>query len=168
MCIACILRIEMEESNEQLDQPPPTNVTVSGDVDVDYKWLEERAVAALYYLQKDKSEVSVRVVDDTEMSKLHRQHSGVEGTTYVLTFANGGDENTFHADIAVCIGVAEREAKERGHSVQNELLLYIVHGILHCCGFDDHDKESHALMHAEEDKILSAIGVGCVWSDKPC
>ena len=40
----------------------------------------------------------------------------------------------------------------------------IVHGILHCCGFDDHDEESHQKMHAEEDRILNAIGVGTVWS----
>jgi probable rRNA maturation factor len=57
-----------------------------------------------------------------------------------------------------------RESKNRNHSVQNELLLYIVHGILHCTGFDDHNEEDHKLMHQEEDRILKAIGVGVVWS----
>ena len=166
MCIACILRVEMEESKEQLDQPPPTNVTVCGDVDVDYTWLEDRSTAALYYLQKNNSEVSVRVVEDTEMENLHMQHSGAEGTTDVLTFDRGSTEQSVNADIAVCVDVAKHEAIKRGHSLQNELLLYIVHGILHCCGFDDHDKASHEIMHVEEDKILSAIGVGCVWNNE--
>ncbi len=166
MCIACILRIEMEESNEQLDQPPPTNVTVCGDVGVDYKWLEEHAIAALNYLQKESSDVSVRIVNDIEMSELHVKHSGVEGTTDVLTFDHGSDTHSLHADIAICVDVAKRESARRGHALQNELLLYIVHGMLHCCGFDDHDETAHTLMHEEEDKILSAIGVGCVWSDE--
>jgi len=156
----------MEESNEQLDQPPPANVTVCGDVDVDYTWLEQHATAALVYLQKENAEVSVRVVSDIEMSALHVKHSGVEGTTDVLTFDHGSDAQSVQADIAVCVDVAEREASKRNHETKNELLLYIVHGMLHCCGFDDHDEVSHKQMHDEEDRILSAIGVGHVWSTK--
>ncbi|MBT4529634.1 MAG: rRNA maturation RNase YbeY [Phycisphaerae bacterium] len=166
MCIACILRNEMEESKEQLDQPPPTNVTVCGDVDVDYTWLEQHAAAALGYLQKGMAEVSVRVVNDAEMSELHIKHSGVEGTTDVLTFDHGSDAQAVRADIAICVDFAEREANKRNHETKNELLLYIVHGILHCCGFDDHDESAHALMHAEEDRVLSAIGIGKVWSNR--
>ncbi len=156
----------MEESIEQPDQPPPTKLTICGDVDVDFAWLEERAVAALCYLQKKHSEISVRVVDDVDMAELHVKHSGVKGTTDVLTFDHGSKEDSIHADIAVCIDVANREAASRGHTVENELLLYIVHGILHCSGFDDNDEDAHQHMHAEEDRILSAIGVGCVWNNQ--
>ncbi len=154
----------MEESKEQIDQPPPTNITVQGDADIDYNWLRENASNALGFLHLDYSDVSVRVVEDEEMSLLHMKHSGVEGTTDVLTFDHGGDEHAVCADIAICIDVAKREANKRGHAVQNELLLYIVHGILHCCGFDDHEETAHELIHAEEDRVLSAIGVGKVWS----
>ncbi len=156
----------MEESKEQPDQPPPTNITVQGDADINYNWLEEHTIAALYFLHKEQSEVAVRVVDDSSMSELHDKHSGVCGTTDVLTFDHGSTEDSVYADIAVCIDVAEREVASRGHAVENELLLYIVHGILHCCGFDDHDEKSHKQMHFEEDKILSSIGVGPVWSNK--
>ncbi len=153
----------MDESREQLDQPPPTNVTVCGDVDIDYTWLEERMGAALKCLHKT-GDVSVRVVHDEEMSALHIKHSGIEGTTDVLTFDHGSEEHSVNADLAVCFDVATREAKNRSHSVQNELLLYIVHGILHCIGFDDHSDEDHMIMHKEEDRVLEAIGVGAVWS----
>jgi len=154
----------MEESKEQIDQPPPTTVTVGGDIDIEYKWLEEQTVKVLHFLHRQNSEVSVRVVCDEEMSILHIKHSGVEGTTDVLTFDHGSDEQSVRADLAVCFDVAMRESKNRNHSVQNELLLYIVHGILHCIGFDDHNEEDHKLMHQEEDRILKAIGVGVVWS----
>ncbi|HIA71471.1 MAG TPA: rRNA maturation RNase YbeY [Phycisphaerales bacterium] len=154
----------MEESKEQLDQPPPANITVQGDATEHLIWLEERASAVLRFLQKDDSDVSVLVVDDIEMSRLHQKHSGVDGTTDVLTFDHGSEAYSIRADIAICVDVATREAKHRGHTLENELLLYIVHGILHCCGFDDHDEESHQKMHAEEDRILNAIGIGTVWS----
>jgi probable rRNA maturation factor len=154
----------MEESTEHLDQPPPTNITVQGDATEHLIWLEERASEALCFLQKDESDVSVLVVDDIEMSRLHQKHSGVDGTTDVLTFDHGSEAYSIRADIVICVDVATREAKHRGHTLENELLLYIVHGILHCCGFDDYDEESHQKMHAEEDRILSAIGVGTVWS----
>ena len=163
MCIACILRIEMEESKEQLDQPPPTNITVQGGVDIDYQWLQEHTCNALAFLQRDRSEVSVRVIGDAEMSALHIKHSGVDGTTDVLTFDHESNASSIRADIAVCFDVATREAKKRGHCVQNELLLYIVHGLLHCIGFDDHDEEDHKRMHEEEDRVLVSIGVGAIW-----
>lgn len=154
----------MEESKEQLDQPPPTNVTVRGDVDIDYKWLENHTVDSLRFLQKADYEVSVRVVCDAEMSEFHSKHSGVEGTTDVLTFDHGSDEQSVCADLVICFDVAMRESKKRNHPVQNELLLYIVHGILHCIGFDDRNEEDHKQMHQEEDRVLEGIGVGSIWS----
>jgi len=153
----------MEESLEQVDQPPPS-VTIQGDADVHHAWIKEHAIAALTFLRKEHSDVSIVVIDDSAMSELHIKHSGVEGTTDVLTFDQGSDDKAVRADIAICIDVASREAEERNHSLEEELLLYLVHGILHCCGFDDKDDESHAKIHAEEDRVLEAIGIGTLWS----
>jgi len=157
--------LEMEELKDQSDQPPPTSVTIQGDAAVKYGWLEEHAIAALVFLGKEHSSVAIRVVDDATMSELHVKHSGVAGTTDVLTFASDSSEDSIEADIAICCDVAQRVAQERGHSIEEELLLYIVHGMLHCIGFDDHDEEAHQKIHDEEDRVLSAIGVGSVWSN---
>jgi len=155
----------MEESKEQIDQPPPTSVTVHGDVvNIDYRWLEERTLEVLDCLCKYKGDVSIRVVRDEEMSELHLKHAEIEGTTDVLTFDHGSDSESVSADLAICFDVAERESKLRNHSVQNELLLYIVHGILHCIGFDDLGSDDHSRMHQEEDRVLEAIGIGAIWS----
>lgn len=113
--------------------------------------------------------VSVRVVDDAEMSRLHLEYAEVEGTTDVLTFDLGSFDRgdgvmVLDADIAVCLDEAARQGAARGHSAATELLLYIVHGLLHCRGFDDHEPADAAAMHAEEDRILSAIGVGVVYA----
>ena len=44
------------------------------------------------------------------------------------------------------------------------MLLYAVHGLLHCAGFDDHETAAFDRMHAEEDRILRAIGVGPIFA----
>ena len=98
------------------------------------------------------------------MTSLHKAHSNIDATTDVLTFDRGSSEDSIEADIAICSDEAKSTCNQRGHSLNEELLLYIVHGMLHCVGYDDHDEESHQKMHAEEDRILVAIGVGPVWS----
>ena len=155
---------EMEEILEQSDQPPPS-VTIQGDASEHHAFLQENTIAALHFLKKVKSEVSVRIVNDEMMSNLHSKHSGIVSTTDVLTFDHASDDNAVRADIAICFDVAKRESEQRNNMLQNEMLLYILHGVLHCCGFDDHDDVAHQKMHAEEDRVLKAIGVGAVWSN---
>lgn len=112
-------------------------------------------------------EVRVRVVNDEIMSDLHRRHSGVSGPTDVLTFdLRPMGLGPLDTDIIVCLDEAIRQAATRGHPPHRELLLYGLHGILHCLGHDDHDDRAYARMHAAEDAVLTAIGVGPVF-DKP-
>ena len=67
---------------------------------------------------------------------------------------------SIEADVVVCVDEAARRSAELGHSLERELLLYALHGVLHCAGFDDQTDEGFEAMHAEEDRILSVIGVG--------
>ena len=155
---------EMEEILEQSDQPPPS-VTIQGDAEEHHAYLKENTIAALHFLKRVKSEVAVRIVNDEAMSNLHSMHAGIDSSTDVLTFDHVSNEDAVRADIAICVDVAEREAQSRNNTIQNEMLLYILHGVLHCCGFDDHDDATHQKIHTEEDRVLTAIGVGAVWSN---
>lgn len=106
-------------------------------------------------------EVRARVVNDDEMAALHLRHSKIEGTTDVLTFDLRDEPDApLDTDIVVCLDEARREASTRGHSPERELLLYILHGALHCLGFDDHTDEGFVAMHRAEDELLAAAGVG--------
>lgn len=107
-----------------------------------------------------EGEVRIRVVDDEAMASAHQRWSGVEGTTDVLTFDLGTEGTRLDADLIVCLDEARRQAGERGHEPWRELLLYVVHGVLHCLGHDDHDEDRAARMHQVEDETLEAIGVG--------
>lgn len=133
----------------------------------DAAWLRamgDRALAAMGVL----GEVRVRVVGDEEMAAAHQRFAGQAGTTDVLTFdlaegaaAAGGP---LDVDILVCFDEAARQAGARGHGAVLELLLYILHGVLHCLGHDDHSEDGYARMHAEEDRVLDALGVGPVFA----
>jgi ssRNA-specific RNase YbeY (16S rRNA maturation enzyme) len=52
-------------------------------------------------------------------------------------------------------------------SIEREVLLYALHGILHCAGFDDRTPQDFEAMHAEEDRILLAIDVGATFGGLP-
>lgn len=110
-------------------------------------------------------EVRIRVVADAVMSDLHATHSGIPGTTDVLTFdLRDLGVGPMDLDLVVCLDEAERQSGQRGHEPAKELLLYAVHGLLHCLGHDDHSEEAALRMHRAEDAVLSAIGVGVVYA----
>lgn len=128
--------------------------------------LRRQAEAAARWLNAH-GEVRVRLVEDREMSAAHERYAGVAGTTDVLTFdlrEPGAPANLFDVDILACVDEARRQGDLRRHGAERELLLYIVHGLLHCLGHDDHDPAAYARMHALEDRVLEAIGVGRVFA----
>ncbi|MCP3904972.1 MAG: rRNA maturation RNase YbeY [Planctomycetes bacterium] len=130
---------------------------------VDPAWLATNLARAVEALGRPVERVGVLLVDDTRMTDLHRRYLGDARTTDVLTFLASESDAPIDADIAVCLDVAAREAVRQGHPVGHEVLLYALHGVLHCAGYDDHDPEAFAAMHAEEDRILAAIGIGATF-----
>ncbi len=147
-------------------------------------WLLDHIGLALQKLHASGT-VSVRVIDDTEMAAAHEEFAGVPGTTDVLTFDLTDPEDQppppvpqpasllsdkskqapypLHADIMICRDEAARQSTARGYPLERELLLYVVHAVLHCMGHDDHEEEASAAMHRMEDAVLESIGVGPVF-----
>jgi probable rRNA maturation factor len=110
-------------------------------------------------------ELRVRVVHDPVMADLHLRHTNTPGTTDVLTFdLRPMGLGPLDADIVVCLDEARRQAALRGHPPQRELLLYAVHGLLHCLGHDDHADDAYRRMHDAEDRLLTALGVGVTFA----
>lgn len=111
--------------------------------------------------------LSIAIVDDETMSSLHEEFLQVEGTTDVLTFelAHDAAGRVTEGEIILCLDEARRQVAGRGHEVGHELLLYAVHGLLHLSGYNDVDEAEYAQMHAEEDRLLQAVGLGPVFRD---
>ena len=149
------------------DHPP--RVEVVSAAAIDERAFREGVERLLPFLRSPAgapvtiARASVRIVKDPEMSALHERHSKVSGTTDVLTFVWVAPPAPIEVDIAICIDEAARRASEFGHDCARELLLYALHGLLHAAGFRDDDEASHAQIHAEEDRILKAAGIGAVY-----
>ncbi len=90
-------------------------------------------------------EVVVTVVSDGRIDRMHREFMGISGATDVITFE--------HGDVVVSADTAQREADARGHRVEAELGLYIVHGLLHLNGFDDLSPGPRTEMHRVQDVV---------------
>jgi len=114
----------------------------------------------------ERGEARARLVDDEEMARVHGRWLDDPTTTDVLTFDLGGEGSgaPLDVDLYVCVDEARREAARGGRPVEHEVLLYILHGVLHCLGHDDRDPEAARAMHAKEDEILEAVGVGAVYA----
>jgi len=132
-----------------------------GQAGLDLDWLRRRLDQAVGHIDQPARQINIAIVDDRRMIKLHRQHCGIDSTTDVLTFPPA--DGASGLDLAVNLDEADRQSVIHGHSIQQELSLYCLHGMLHCAGFDDHDAEAYQAMHAEEDRILTAIGVGATF-----
>ena len=101
-------------------------------------------------------EVDVAVVTSRQIAALNRRYLGRRGATDVLCFdLSDPDQNEISAQVVVCGELAVRQAIARGHGPQRELLLYILHGLLHLMGYDDRTKRGAARMQARQGELLS-------------
>ncbi|MDG2095599.1 MAG: rRNA maturation RNase YbeY [Phycisphaerales bacterium] len=126
--------------------------------------LHHAVVDILPLLDREIDRVGICIVRDDRMSQLHAQWKQTSTTTDVVTFdLSDSSDSPLRVDIAICLDEAMRQAVERSHEPVDELLLYVVHGLLHCCGFDDVDETASSAMHMEEDRLLRSIGWGAVY-----
>jgi probable rRNA maturation factor len=130
--------------------------------------LRRRLRAAHAILKPQLAELSLVLVNDREMSRLHRQFMNIPGPTDVLTFPLEFDrrKRVTAGEVVVCVPEARRRSKELGTGLKNELLLYALHGMLHLCGFDDRTDRGYRRMHDMEDRILRRLGVGPVFAPR--
>jgi len=109
-------------------------------------------------------ELSVVFCDDTYIRALNRDHRGIDRPTDVLSFAmqEGAellDSDPVLGDLVVSIDTAERQATELGHTLDHELRVLLVHGLLHLLGYDhETDADSAAEMRAAEQRLLARLG----------
>ena len=113
--------------------------------------LEDEGVAA--------ANVSLAFVDNATIHRLNKQFLGHDEPTDVLTFPlSGPGAKTLEGEIVIGAEVARAQAADRGHDVQAELGLYVVHGLLHLCGFDDTTSQAARRMRERERHHLARLG----------
>lgn len=121
--------------------------------------------------------VEVLFVDGEEICRLNREMRGVDKVTDVLSFptldgikgqALQKQEHPFDIDeegrlmlgsIVVCAQRAREQAEEYGHSYERELHYLIVHGVMHCLGYDHEEEGEKAEMRTKEEFVLNKLGI---------
>ena len=120
----------------------------------------ERAVGAVLHQHgRDGAAVCVLLTDDEEMRRLNRQFRNLDESTDVLSFPAGEFPGAPLGDIAISIPYAERQAKARGVSLQQELGYLAIHGGLHLLGFDDETEPDRAAMVDKMNEAATAAGL---------
>ena len=122
------------------------------------------------------AELSVLLVDESAMTELHVKWMDEPGPTDVLSFpmdelrppglsgatssssrGSGEDRESLPdllGDVVLCPSVAQKQARQAGHSAQAEMELLCVHGILHLLGYDHADPEDEAEMFGLQAELL--------------
>ena len=104
------------------------------------RWLARVAPA------KARGDLSVAVVSDRRMRALNRQFRGKDKVTDVLSFPS--DSRGFLGDVVIAAGVARQQAREAGHSIQTEVRVLALHGLLHLLGYD-HESDNGTMARVE-------------------
>ncbi|MDP6637171.1 MAG: rRNA maturation RNase YbeY [Phycisphaerae bacterium] len=102
-------------------------------------------------------EVDIAIVTSRRIAALNRRYLKHAGATDVLSFSLFDPGSGPIAQIIVCADLAVREARARGIGPQRELMLYIVHGLLHVMGYDDTTPQAAEKMYARQEQLLEAF-----------
>ena len=158
------------------------------DVPIELKRWRDIALGALAFEGvRGLCELTIYFVDETAITDLNREHMGKQGPTDVLAFPLDGvecieiqgpgaisrgparphhdhdDMPLLLGDVFVCPSVAQKQAPSHAGSLDDEIALLVVHGILHVLGFDHDDETDKAKMQDHERLILTQYH----WSGPP-
>jgi probable rRNA maturation factor len=119
-----------------IDLVRPPGVRVPGLV----AWLQSVAPA------RARGTVTVAIVSDARVRALNKQFRKQDKPTDVLSFPDSG--SPYLGDVVIAAGVARRQARDAGHSLQTELRVLALHGLLHLLGYD-HERDNGRMARLE-------------------
>ena len=138
---------------------------------LDLDLIRQRSLEILAEMNCDeRCELSVALVDDPEIHRLNLQYRDLDRPTDVLSFAlQEAEEPEFQpelageqlplvlGDVIISTETTQRQAEERGHSFERELLILMIHGILHLLGYDHIEDSEAEDMEALERRLLEKL-----------
>jgi rRNA maturation RNase YbeY len=124
------------------------------------KW-RKRALSILHFIQKEKSryrnfsirDLNIVWLDDKRIADINWQFLRHKGPTDIITF----DYQNHSAELLISLDTTKKSARECKNSFDEELMLYLVHGVLHLAGFDDKNPRKRLKMRKEEAFVLNRL-----------
>lgn len=115
----------------------------------------------LRLLDEAEAEVCVALVSDTRMRRLNRTYRNQDRTTDVLAFAYRevkSDVAPLLGDVVISIPEARRQAKACSHSLDEEVLRLLIHGVLHLVGYDhERSRQQARRMQRKETELFETL-----------
>src|SRR5437660_1007339 len=125
-------------------------------VPVDRARMREVARTVLEGEGVGEAEISLAFVDNPTIHRLNQRYLQHDEPTDVLSFPlSEPNAKKLAGELVIGAEVAQAQALVRGHDLQAELALYVIHGLLHLCGYDDHTDAGAAEMRQRERHYLA-------------
>ncbi len=129
---------------------------------IDRRLIRNYTKKILQILDENSVEVSICFTDDGWIQKLNNTYRHVDMPTDVLAFPMRGceglpKETNILGDVVISLQTAKNQAKKRNKDLNSEILLYLVHGILHLLGYNDSTAKERLRMRRKQKEILRKI-----------
>ncbi len=110
-------------------------------------------------MQRSSYDLSVYLVGGPEITRLNEKFLQHEGSTDVITFdyCDASQPESLAGEVFICVDEAERQARVFRTSWQGEVVRYVVHGVLHLCGYDDLEPSARRKMKRQEDRLVREL-----------
>jgi len=123
------------------------------DININCNDIENKIAKIMDHLDCPNQEVSILLTGDKDIRQLNQEFRSMDQPTDVLSFPQNSDEDPciseeiILGDIAVSLDIAKTQAIEHGLDFKEEIILLLIHGILHLLGYD------HEISEQEEQKM---------------
>ena len=145
-------------------------------LEIDEEFLTEVAQRVLAEEQVAAAEISVALVDDPTIHDINRQYLGHDYPTDVISFLlecepaeeeSAGEKplnfrgrgKKLDGEVIISTETAQKQAEDFGWSPREEVVLYLVHGLLHLVGYDDLSSTEQTVMRARERAMLALFDI---------
>jgi probable rRNA maturation factor len=110
-------------------------------------------------LSRDEFEIGISIIGEEAMTRMNEGYLGHKGSTDVITFdyTDANRPKCLAGEIFVCLDEALAQAPRFQVTWQNELVRYIVHGILHLLGYDDKTAAARKKMKSQENRLMHRL-----------
>jgi probable rRNA maturation factor len=123
-------------------------------LELDQAWLTSLIEHALREENINNARLSVALVDNRAIHKINQQFLQHDFPTDVITFPLSDGRDPLVGEIVISTEYAIDSSTEFQWPARIEVGLYVVHGVLHLCGYDDHDEKQAGVMHQRQHAIL--------------
>jgi len=109
--------------------------------------------------QRERTEITIRLVDEAESAKLNQAYRRKTGPTNILSFPFEAPVSTpVLGDLVICVPIIIKEAKEQNKPLLAHWAHLVIHGILHLLGYDHIKNKDAVIMENIEISLLQQLG----------